>query len=46
MLSVVKAYMPVSQSYGFSSDLRENTEGKAFPQCILSHWEAIEGKTL
>lgn len=37
-LSVVKAYLPVAASYGFTEDLRGNTKGKAFPQCIFSHW--------
>lgn len=37
-LSIVKAYLPVAESYGFSGDLRGNTQGKAFPQCIFSHW--------
>lgn len=37
-LSIVKAYLPVSESYGFSSVLRGNTQGKAFPQCFFDHW--------
>ena len=45
-LRIVKAYMPVSASYGFSGELRGNTPGKAFPQCIFSHWEKISGLPL
>lgn len=42
-LNVVKAYLPVAQSYGFSGELRGNTQGKAFPQCFFSHWDKISG---
>lgn len=42
-LSIVKAYLPVAESYGFSSALRGNTQGKAFPQCFFDHWEKIPG---
>lgn len=42
-LSIVKAYLPVAESYGFSGDLRGKTQGKAFPQCVFSHWEKISG---
>lgn len=37
-LTVVKAYLPVSESFGFTSVLRGNTQGKAFPQCFFDHW--------
>ncbi|KAB0372279.1 hypothetical protein FD755_016071, partial [Muntiacus reevesi] len=30
---VVKAYLPVNESFGFTADLRSNTGGQAFPQC-------------
>ncbi|KLO10112.1 P-loop containing nucleoside triphosphate hydrolase protein [Schizopora paradoxa] len=36
---IIKAYMPVKESIGFSSALREATGGKAFPQCTFDHWE-------
>jgi elongation factor 2 len=26
--------------------LRGNTQGKAFPQCVFDHWEAIKGLPL
>merc|ERR1719211_934280 len=29
---VVKAYLPVNESFGFTADLRSNTGGQAFPQ--------------
>jgi len=41
-LVLVKAYLPVRESFGFTSLLREETSGKAFPQCVFSHWEIID----
>jgi elongation factor 2 len=35
----VKAYLPVLESFGFTADLRSNTGGQAFPQCVFDHWE-------
>jgi len=45
-LNLVKAFLPVSESFGFTGMLRGNTQGKAFPQCVFSHWEAIKGLPL
>merc|ERR1712126_699604 len=36
---VVKAYLPVNESFGFTADLRSNTGGQAFPQCVFDHWQ-------
>merc|ERR1712066_739355 len=38
---VVKAYLPVNESFGFTADLRSNTGGQAFPQCVFDHWEVL-----
>jgi elongation factor 2 len=38
----VKAYLPVSESFGFTGHLRSLTSGQAFPQCVFDHWEVIE----
>merc|ERR1712136_425596 len=38
---VVKAYLPVMESFGFTADLRSQTQGKAFPQCVFDHWQMI-----
>lgn len=35
----VKAYLPVAESFGFTADLRANTGGQAFPQCVFDHWQ-------
>jgi elongation factor 2 len=37
----VKAYLPVAESFGFTSNLRALTSGQAFPQCVFDHWETI-----
>ena len=37
----VKAYLPVSESFGFTTHLRSLTSGQAFPQSSFSHWEVI-----
>merc|ERR1712241_1504174 len=39
----VKAYLPVSESFGFTADLRSNTGGQAFPQCVFDHWQILPG---
>jgi elongation factor 2 len=40
---VVKAHLPVNESFGFTADLRQNTGGQAFPQCIFDHWQVMGG---
>uniref|UniRef100_A0A8C4I9T6 Elongation factor 2 n=1 Tax=Dicentrarchus labrax TaxID=13489 RepID=A0A8C4I9T6_DICLA len=40
---VVKAYLPVNESFGFTADLRSNTGGQAFPQCVFNHWQILPG---
>jgi len=42
----VKAYLPVMESFGFTADLRSNTGGQAFPQCVFDHWQVISGDPL
>jgi len=37
----VKAHLPVNESFGFTADLRSQTQGKAFPQCVFDHWQAM-----
>eukprot|EP00992_Anisonema_acinus_P002008 TRINITY_DN10572_c0_g1_i1.p1 TRINITY_DN10572_c0_g1~~TRINITY_DN10572_c0_g1_i1.p1 ORF type:complete len:841 (+),score=243.24 TRINITY_DN10572_c0_g1_i1:59-2581(+) len=39
----VKAYLPVQESFGFTADLRSNTGGQAFPQCVFDHWQVFPG---
>lgn len=37
----MKGYLPVAESFGFNQDLRANTGGQAFPQCVFDHWEIL-----
>jgi len=39
----LQAYLPVLESFGFVSKLREATSGQAFPQCVFDHWEEMSG---
>lgn len=39
----VKCYLPVTESFGFTADLRANTSGQAFPQLIFDHWKVLPG---
>merc|ERR1712168_766273 len=43
---VVKAYLPVNESFGFTADLRSQTGGQAFPQCVFDHWQILPGDPL
>lgn len=40
---MVKAFLPVNESFGFTADLRSNTGGQAFPQCVFDHWQILPG---
>lgn len=42
-LVLMKAYLPVSESFGFTQALRAATSGRAFPQCVFSHWADLPG---
>ena len=42
----VKAYLPVMESFGFTPDLRQGTQGQAFPQCVFDHWDLMPGSCL
>jgi len=42
----MKAHLPVGESFGFTQDLRAATSGRAFPQCVFSHWEEMNGNPL
>ena len=40
---MIKAYLPVNESFGFTADLRSHTSGQAFPQCVFDHWQVLGG---
>jgi len=42
----IKAYLPVNESFGFTPDLRQNTGGQAFPQCLFDHWQTLPADPL
>ena len=42
-LVMIKAYLPVAESFGFTQALRAATSGRAFPQCVFDHWEELSG---
>ena len=39
----IKAYLPVTESFGFNADLRQATSGQAFPLSVLDHWQRLSG---
>jgi len=45
-LTNIKCYLPVTESFGFTADLRSNTAGQAFPQCVFDHWKILSGDPL
>merc|ERR1712127_490077 len=42
----VKAHLPVAESFGFVSALRQQTSGQAFPQCVFDHWDNMIGNAM
>jgi elongation factor 2 len=40
---IVKAHLPVNESFGFTAALRSATGGQAFPQCVFDHWAVLPG---
>jgi len=43
---VVKAHLPVLESFGLTDALRQETSGMAFPQCTFSHFALVSGDPL
>ena len=37
---LVKAFLPVLESFGFETDLRYHTQGQAFCLSVFDHWQA------
>jgi len=42
-LSIMKFHLPVAESFGLTEALRTATHGRAFPQCVFSHWQEMAG---
>merc|ERR1712232_948039 len=45
-LMQVKAHLPVAESFGFVTALRQATSGQAFPQCVFDHWDNLPGNPM
>jgi elongation factor 2 len=41
-MTILKSYLPVAESFGFTHKLREITHGRAFPTCVFDHWQIID----
>jgi elongation factor 2 len=44
LLSVISGFIPVSETFGFSKELRTTTSGRAFWQSFFDHWEKMPQK--
>ena len=38
----IEASLPVEESFGFVSEMRLKTSGRAYPQLVFSHWAVIQ----
>lgn len=45
-LMLVRAFLPVAESFGFTALIREQTSGQGSPNCVMDHWETLEGNYL
>ncbi len=44
MLTVLSGFIPVSETFGLSADLRSATSGRAFWQMFFDHWDTMPQK--
>jgi elongation factor 2 len=44
LLTAIKGYIPVAETFGFSKELRSATSGRAIWQSIFDHWEKLPQK--
>lgn len=42
-MTFIRSYLPVNESFGFTTALRAATGGQAFPQCVFDHWQQMGG---
>lgn len=42
-LYLIRAHLPINESFGFDGELRSATSGQAFPQCVFDHWDFLPG---
>jgi elongation factor 2 len=44
LLTIISGFIPVSETFGFSKELRSATSGRAFWQMFFDHWEKMSPK--
>jgi elongation factor 2 len=44
LLNIISGYIPVSETFDFSKELRSATSGRAFWQTLFDHWEKMPPK--
>jgi elongation factor 2 len=44
LLTQISGFIPVSETFGFSKELRSATSGRAFWQSYFDHWEKMPPK--
>jgi elongation factor 2 len=44
LLTIITGLIPVSETFGFSKELRSTTSGRAFWQTFFDHWEKMSPK--
>ena len=42
-LTIMKVFLPVAESFGFTGYLREKTGGQAFPNMVFNHYDVLPG---
>merc|ERR1739849_1556 len=45
-ITQIRAYLPVSESFGFTGYLSSHTAGQAFPSCSFHHYATMESNPL
>jgi len=45
-ITMIRAYLPVAESFGFTGYLRSHTAGQAFPNCSFHHWGLMQSDPL
>jgi len=40
-ITMIKGFLPVAESFGFTEYLRAETSGQAFPNCSFHHWQEM-----
>merc|ERR1739840_9509 len=45
-ITMIRAYLPVAESFGFTGYLRSHTAGQAFPCCSFHHWGLMQNDPL